>query len=381
MNFKRHFSAILLSLLCFATAGQTLEKDINKCLKTHNAVGVACAVVKDGKIIWSGEFGSKAIDGTPFTGRHDDIFRIASISKSFGATSIMQLVDAGKLSLDDDAQKYLPFPLRHPDYPDVTITVRMLLNHTSSITHPQYKTLDIINPATNSDWVDCYNDWMPGTKYKYSNLGYNLIAAIVESASGERYDEYVKHHICDPLGMNASFNPEDLDEDLFVPLYKWSKKKEMFINMSREAYRGVKKPYSEYVLGYDAALFSGAGGMKTSATDLAKYMIMHMHYGEYNGVRILSEKSSREMQNYNTFIGKGGSRYGLGLRSKTDWVDGKSIGGHTGGAYGLHSIMTFKNDENWGTVSIVNGCRFDEGLLQDLDNILYKHFVKENNKK
>lgn len=376
MKFRHLITAFLMSLVCIVTTGQTLEKDIAKCLKRHDAIGVACAVVKDGKIIWSGEFGDKNIDGTPFTGRHDDIFRIASISKSFGATAIMQLVDAGKLSLDDDAQKYLPFPLRHPDYPDVTITVSMLLNHTSSITHPQYKTLDIINPATNTDWCECYNDWMPGTKYKYSNLGYNLIAAIVETVSGERYDVYVKRHICDPLGMNASFNVEDLDSELFVPLYKWNKKKEMFI-LSRDAYAKVKKPLSEYVPGYDAALFSGAGGMKTSATDLAKYMIMHINYGEYNGTRILSEKSSREMQTYNTVIGKNGSGYGLGLRSKPAWVDGKTIGGHTGGAYGLHSIMTFVNDEKWGTISIVNGCRFDENLLQELDNILYRHFIKE----
>lgn len=378
MNRKHFFLLILLIFVTVsATFAQTLEKDINKCLSKHGAIGVACAVVKDGEIVWVGEFGTKSLDGEAFTGRHDDIFRIASISKSFGATAIMQLVDEGKISLDDDAQKYLPFPLRHPEYPGTVITVRMLLNHTSSITYPQYFNLDCINPARNDEWTDCYKDWEPGTKYKYSNLGFNLVAAIVESASGERFDRYIKKHICDPLGMNASFNVEDLDAALFVPLYKWNKKRELFTNESAKAYKKMLKPDDRYVLGYDAALFSGAGGMKTSATDLAKYMIMHMHYGEYNGVRILSEKSSREMQTYNVKINNTGSGYGLGLRSKPNWVDGKTIGGHTGGAHGLHSIMTFVNDENWGTISIVNGCRYPDGMLQELDNILYKHFIRK----
>ncbi len=376
MSMKRFFFSILAIIAIVAPlSGQTLEQDIEKCLNDHGAIGLACVAVKDGKIIWAGEFGHKDLGGAPFSGEHNEIFRIASVSKSFGATSIMQLVEAGRMSLDDDAQKYLPFPLRHPDHPDVVITVRMLLNHTSSIAHPDYKTLDVIDPAKNPQWQDCYHDWKPGTKYKYSNLGYNLIAAIIENVSGERFDVYVKKHICDPLGMNASFNVDDLDRNLMVPIYRWSKNKERFICTDKTAYKGIGKPYPDYVIGYDAALFSGAGGMKTSAVDLAKYMIMHMNLGEYEGVRIISQESARQMQTYSVSTGKNGA-YGFGLRSKDNWVDGKTVGGHTGGALGLHSIMTFVPQEHWGTVNIVNGCRNDAGLLKELDNILYKYLIK-----
>ena len=77
-------------------------------------------------------------------------FRIASISKSFSATSIMQLVEAKKLSLDDDVSKLVGFKVRNPRFPKTVITLRMILSHRSSINDSQgYFTLDAINPAKN----------------------------------------------------------------------------------------------------------------------------------------------------------------------------------------------------------------------------------------
>lgn len=373
---KKILTLTLAVLMVIPAAGKSLEERMKQCMDKYGAIGVSVAVVRDNRIIYVGEFGSRDISGTPFSGRHDDIYRIASISKTWVGTAIMQLVDEGRINLDDDAQKYLPVPLRHPEYPNTVITVRMLLNHTAAVSRSTYKSLDYINPKIDDEWFKSYKDWEPGTKYKYSNLGFNILAAIIENASGERFDKYVRKHIVEPLGLNASFNPRDLDPELFVPLYKWDKKGKTFKDQSKKAY-GCKS-LDRYRLGYDAPVFSGAGGMKICARDLATYMLMHMNGGEWNGVRIISRESSRLMQTYSTRINaEGTSAYGLAMRKKEDWCGGKTVGGHLGSAYGLYSTMDFNAEEGWGIVTLCNGAH--ASVSQAFDNVLYKYFIEEGN--
>src|SRR5690606_38775891 len=103
-------------------------------------------VVRDNAVAYRASFGWKDLENRVPLAR-DDLFRIASISKSFAATSILQLVEQGRLSLDDDASGLVGFPVRNPAFPDRVITLRMLLNHTSSITDgPKYGSLDVIDP-------------------------------------------------------------------------------------------------------------------------------------------------------------------------------------------------------------------------------------------
>lgn len=130
---------------------------------------MSVAVVKKNKLIYTHSSGLKDIaTNTPLT--DDGMFRIASISKTFSATSMMQLVEAGKLSLDDDVNNHIGFKVRNPKFPETVITLRMLLSHRSSLNDNQgYFTLDVINPGKNTDWAKCYNDYEPGTAYQYCN--------------------------------------------------------------------------------------------------------------------------------------------------------------------------------------------------------------------
>jgi len=377
---KKLFTLALAIIYAFSLNAQSLEQMMNKCIADHGAISVAVAVVKHNKIIYVGEFGKKQY----FNGKHTDIIRIASISKTFVGTAVMTLVDQGKIDLDAPARNYLPFEFRNnPKYPDTDITVRMLMNHTSSIAKADYGNLDVINPDEDDAWYDCYKDWEPGTKYKYSNLGFNILAAIVEYASGERFDIYVRKHICEPLGLNASFNSADLDSTLFIPVFSWNKKKQCFTPQTTKAYAKMKIPAEKYKMGYSAAAFSGAGGMKISTTDLAKYMMMHMNYGELDGVRIISEKSSRMMQDYNTPTSPERiTFYGLAMRQKPDWCGGKTVGGHLGSAFGVKTTMDFNVDEGWGFVTFSNGDVSGingTGISQDLDKVLYEYFIAQDN--
>src|SRR5699024_9403802 len=136
--------------------------------------------VKDGEIIYSNAFGKKSLENdTPL--RTDDLFRIASISKSFSATAVMQLVESGEVSLEDDVSNLIGFKVRNPHYPETVITLRMLLSHRSSLSdRAGYFTLDTINPEINPETHESYNNYQPGTEYEYCNLCYNMIGAILE---------------------------------------------------------------------------------------------------------------------------------------------------------------------------------------------------------
>lgn len=353
------------------------EASILAIMSQTNVVGVSVAVVKNNKIIYTHSFGLKNIEtNTPLT--DDCIFRIASISKSFSATSIMQLVQAKKLSLEDDASNLIGFPLRNPKFPDKVITLKMLLSHRSSINDSQgYFSLDSINPATNPDYAKCYNNYAPGTGYMYCNLNYNMTGAIIEKYSGERFDQYVKHHVLDPLDIYGGYCVDSLDKNRFATIYEFNKETAKFTN-SPNAYAPRSKEIADYAMGKSTPIFSPTGGMKISATDLAKYMMMHMNLGKANGKRIISKRSARLMQ---TPLSSD-ENYGLAILKTDKLIEGKTLTGHTGSAYGLYSTMFFEPNEKFGIVVISNGCNpvYDNGFnafMKNTVNSLYKNLIAQ----
>jgi len=326
------------------------EAEFKAVMEKYNAVGAAVAVVKEGKIIYAHSFGLKDIENkTPLTDQ--DIFRIASISKSFSATSIMQLVEAGKIALDDDFGDLVGFKIRNPKFPDQKITLKMALSHTSSLNDSQgYLNLDVINPDKNPNWAKCYNDYAPGSKFDYCNLNFNLIGTIIEKKSGERFDNYVKKHVLKPLGLYAGYCVDSLDSTRFVNLYEYHADTKTY-TPSPAAYAPRRTEIANYIMGYSTPVFSPTGGMKISASDLAKYMIMHMNYGTSNGVKIITKKSAKRMQTALT----DDEGYGLAIRTADQLIPGVKLKGHTGSAYGLFSTMFFNPKEKFGFVIITNG--------------------------
>lgn len=360
-----------------AQPSSRVEAEISAIMQQYQAIGASVAVVKAGEIVYNHSFGMKDTAKNELLD-NDDIFRIASISKSFVATGIMQLVDAGKLALDDEVSTLIGFPVRNPDFPDSAITLRMILSHRSSISDKNgYFTLDALNPDKNPGWAKAYNDYAPGTDYQYCNLNFNLAGAILEKYSGERFDRYIHRHILDPLELYGGYNVDELDSNRFVTLYEYGGDAKRFV-ASPEAYRSRAEALKDYVTGYSTPVFSPTGGMKMSVKDLARYMIMHMNYGKSNGVRILSEASSRTMQTILTPK----SGYGMALRTIDNLIPGKAMTGHEGIAYGLYSAMYFQPQEHFGIVVITNGCNtgFSHGdvindFLMAIYNSLYRNFI------
>jgi len=366
---------IFCSLSVFAQ-NEKAEADLRDIMKKLDVVGLSVAVVKKGEIIYANSFGLKNIE-TKAPLSNTDIFRIASISKSFSATSIMQLIEAGKLSLDDDFSDLVGFKIRNPKFPDKVITLRMIMSHTSSINDSQgYFTLDAINPSKNPDWAKCYSDYAPGSGYDYCNLNYNMVGTVIEKLSTERFDNYVKNHILNPLGLYAGYNVDSLDASRFATLHEYDATTKTF-KPSPAAYNPRREEIRNYTMGYSTPIFSPTGGMKISATDLAKYMSMHMNMGKYQGKRIISKKSAKLMQ---TKIADE-EGYALALTNLDDLIPGKKMVGHTGSAYGLYSAMFFHPKEKFGIVVITNGCNptYTNGINNVLRagvNSLYESFIK-----
>lgn len=378
---KKRLIIAVLFLGIVRVSAQTdtrVEADVADIMAKYQAIGASVAIVKGNDIIYSQSFGLKNIE----TGEElatDDLFRIASISKSFVTTGIMQLVEAGKLSLDDDVSDLIGFRVRNPNFPDSVITLRLILSHRSSLSDKNgYFTLDALNPDKGGDWVKAYHSYAPNTGYRYCNLNFNLAGAILEKYSGERFDRYIRRHVLEPLGVYGGYNVDVLDSSRFVTLYAYNADSKRFV-ASPAAYQSRAEELKTYVKGYSAPVFSPTGGMKLSAEDLAKVMMMHMNYGEANGTRILSEKSSRTMQTIRTPE----SGYGMSLRTLDYLIPGKTLTGHEGIAYGLYSAMYFQPQEKFGIVVITNGCNtgFTHGdvindFLLEMYRSLYKNVLQ-----
>lgn len=354
-----------------------VQKALDSVMKEFDMVGLSVVVYKNNKQVYANNSGYKNLaEKAPLT--ETDIFRIASISKSFTSTALLQLVEKKKISLDDDVSDLIGFTVRNPNFPDKKITLEMLLSHRSSISDKQgYFTLDVIDPLKSENAEKCYNDYEPGSKYQYCNLNFNMAGAILERLTNVRIHEYIQQQILNPLGLYGGYWVDGLDSNRFVPLYTYNSQSATY-EVSPAAYHPRREELKNYTIGYTTPVFSPTGGMKMSSVDLARYMAMHMNYGKYDGVRILKKKTSQRMQKS---LGDDGG-YGLALSESKYMIPGRTLIGHTGSAYGLYSAMFFDPKEKFGFVVITNGGRAaykndTNQLLAATIQTLYKYLIAE----
>lgn len=381
------FLALIAHLSCMTCYGQesiSLEDEIQKVMADYQAIGASVVVVKDNEICYHHTFGYNPDYNDP-TLRNpipdDGIFWIASVSKTFISTAIMQLVEKKKLKLDDDVNRYLNFTVKNPHYADVPVTIRMLLCHRSSINDKYYGwNLDMMQSENEKEYVESFNNYKPGTKFAYCNLNYSLLGAIIENVTGMRFDQYIDQYICMPLGLTGSFNLTMIDSAKLVRTLSFNKVKKKYMQSKLiYDYQYVKNKLADYRLGYSTACLSPAGGMKLSAMDLAKWMMVHINYGQLNDTIIVSKKSELAM-----WTPQGtDSNYGFAFSRYDKIVKGENFIGMTGGAHGINSVMFFNPEKKYGFVVITNGYvpTKKKGHLpspaRELVRPLYKHFIKQ----
>ncbi|MDP1859555.1 MAG: serine hydrolase domain-containing protein [Gemmatimonadaceae bacterium] len=260
-------------------------------------MGVAGSVFVDGREVWSKGYGHRDYLRTqPFTPTTP--MTIASISKTFTGVAMMRLVAEGRLDLDADVNRYLPFRVRNPRFPDIPITLRMIATHTSSITDrwEVYRATyhwggdapeslaDFITsyfaPDGHRYSADNYTTLAPGQARDYSNIGAGLVGFIVERLTGDRLDAYTRRHILTPLGMRATgWFLRDLPtaelSTQFVERDGWA------IPLPR--YGGTTYP---------------DGGVRSTVSDLSRFFQALLNHGEYAGVRILPAAQADDMTRF-----------------------------------------------------------------------------------
>lgn len=297
--------------------------------------GVQAAVWYDGDVVSSSAHGVADLpSGTPLTTEH--LFRIASHSKTFTAVAVMQLAEAGRLRLDDAAQTWLPFLAGEPIG---AVTLHQLLSHTAGVTRDGEDSdhWQLTKPFPDADELRrmalADGAAVLGTdeRFKYSNVTYALLGAIIEAASGEPYASYVEQHVVQPLGL-ANTGPE-LDA---------TRAGEYATGHTALAYADHRVPI-EHV---DTRALAAATGFYGTAEDIVRYAAAHLPGDQ----RLLTDASKRQMQRPVAQVDdEGPEAYGLGI-AVTE-VAGRRLLGH-GGGYPGHITKTLFETQSRLAVSV-----------------------------
>lgn len=386
---------LLVTLFCITIGygqidNQKITNELTTLYKKSDLVGFGVAILRKNEVVYSKGFGfSNKENKTPYTTK--TVQPIASISKTFLAIALMKAQELGKLNLEDDINDYLPFKIFNPNFKNEKITIQQLANHTSSIIDgvyydktyvfsdknisPFYTNLEGNLKNEVKEAVDLFNankmmsleDFIkkqylkgneyystanflnnkPGTKYKYSNMGINIAALIIEKATGVDYKEFVKREILQPLKMNNSGWPSEQ----FNPK-----------SMSTLYWYGYPMPVGDLITYPD-------GNLMTNVEDFSKYFltVIKGYLGESN---LLSAKDYKKMLHEPKLET---------TRKAVIWtVDSEKIG-HSGSDLGVLTHAYFFKETGDGIVVFVNTSDTkNSGIeVRDIYRTLLKHITNK----
>ncbi len=292
---------------------EAIDAYVEEQMRRLKVPGVSLAIVEGAKIVHMRGFGH-AWPGcgvpTPQTP-----FFIGSVTKSFTALAVMQLVEAGKIELDAPVQRYLPwFRVADPEA-SAQMTVRHLLNQTSGL--PMMLGMSNLSdfdyrPDATEHQVRAFSTLKlsrpVGSKFEYSNANYNVLGLIVESASGEAYAEYVQNHIFDPLGMSHSYTLR-------------AAAKQDGLAMGHRYWLGHPVPAPNLTIPLSSL---PSGQLISCAEDMAHYLIAQLNGGRYGDVQILSSAGIDELHRGAAEIHEMGMEIGSYAMGWVSQVTGKS---------------------------------------------------------
>ncbi len=278
----------------------------------------------------------------------DSKFQLASLSKTFTAVGTLKLIEAGKLSLEDTIQKF------YPDFPYHGITIRELLSHRSGLPNYAYAFDDSMKVnfykrekpyptnATIMHWFatvkptpKAYN--IPGRGFSYSNTNYMVLASIIEKATGQSYEAFIKKNIFDPLGMHQTFVATTRNDSINhhrTAGYQWN--------------RRIPKDYYDDVVG-DKGIYSTTG-------DLFRW------YRALNGDCLLQKKTLAEAFIPRSFERKGAKNYGYGFRMMLDGLNKPEYIYHSGWWKGYNTMFWFSPKDEY--VIIILGNRYNKTVYR-----------------
>jgi CubicO group peptidase (beta-lactamase class C family) len=247
-------------------------------MERHNLPGLALVVTRGGEVIHLAGYGVSEV-GIPITPQTQ--FFLASVSKSFTALAVLQLVEEGKIGLDTPVQRYLPDFTLKDSAGASQITVRHLLNHTSGLADRGFPELRVPQARTPAERLASLRSArlvsQPGQVYAYFNPNYEILARLVEVVSRQDFSAYLEEHLFTPLGMANTFS----------------------VSYSAEAEVGAVNLAQGHILAYGFPLaldemhgyIGGSGGIVATVEDMGNFLIMQNGQGLFGGSALVSPET------------------------------------------------------------------------------------------
>ncbi|MGM0414847.1 MAG: serine hydrolase domain-containing protein, partial [Bacillota bacterium] len=312
--------------------------------------GLAVSAVKDGEVVYSHGFtGSWSRSDQAIT--PDTPFYIGSISKSFTALAIMQLVEAGLIDLDNTVQTYIPdFQVDNAGFEEM-ITVRHLLHHRSGLTEEEYFNDlpgDLSIEAGVKDLYGMKLRHNPGERFSYFNPNYNVLGFIIEKVSGQNYETYLSENILQPLEMSNTYLSEEGAARVVSghgSVFSIPVKRE-------EEFKAYSLP---------------SGYIVSTASDMANYVLYQLS-GEFNGRQLLSDDYFDALH---IPYGGGEKGYGMGWNRGTKF--GQTLVEHGGSLFNYSANLAYLPDSDLGVILLINQNHFIYSIISNnqlVDNIL-----------
>ena len=318
-----------------------IDAYISEQMQADHIPGIALGLVHNDQIVHLRGFGSADQSGRAVTAHTP--FLLASVSKSFTALAVMQLVEAGKIELDVPVQRYLPwFRVADPDA-SARITLRHLLYQTSGLPASACSTDEVT--MTLEQFVHSLGtavlDRPVGSRYEYCSANYDVLGLIVQTVSGQSYGTYVQQHIFAPLQMHDSFASEqEARHDGLAQGYRW-----LF---------GVPAPFDYYNVSAVPA-----GFLVSSAEDMTHYLVAQMNRGRFGSATILSPTGIAITHAPGVAITEGsgtGSSYAMGWNNGT--LAGIPAIWHDGAEPNVSTRLLIEPQTHWGAVLLENANSF-----------------------
>jgi CubicO group peptidase (beta-lactamase class C family) len=319
--------------------------------------GAVVVVVKDGQVLSERGFGYSNLEKKTKVDPKTTLFRPGSISKLFTWTALMQQVEQGKVDLNADVNNYIDFKI--PPYQGKPVTVLNLMTHTPGF-EEAVKDLITLGEKTQVPYDTLLKRWVPnriyapGTTPAYSNYGASLAGYIVQRTSGERFENYLDHHIFGPLGMAHSIFHQPLPANL-KPL------------MSDGYVSGKDKPY-----GFEFVNASPAGALSATGDDMARFMIAHLQNGQYNGQQILKPQTAQLMHSRANSPFSAGDGMAHGFYETN--INGQHVIAHGGDTVAFHSDLHLFLDKNVGIFVSMNSAG-KEGAAEPIREQVFAQFA------
>ena len=310
-------------------------------MQAQRIPGLALGIVQGDQIVHLKGFGIADPSGRAVTVQTP--FIIGSLSKSFTALAIMQLVEAGKVELDAPVQRYLPWFRVADETASAQITVRHLLYQTSGLSTKTGRSFqgsgDISDSAleqTVRKLSDVELAGAVGAVHQYSTVNYSVLGLIVQTVSGQSYETYIQEHIFDLLGMQNSFTSQtEAQPQGLASGYHYAFGMPMAVDL----------PYNRGLL--------PAGYLISSAEDMSHYLIAQLNDGNYEDATLLSQAGMIETHNPAVPTGVPNTFYGMGWFVGT--INGIPAIHHQGETFNFHANMILLPESQTGIVVLING--------------------------